>query len=124
MKKLSFNMLRGLFADIINDTAKVNLYYFGKYKILVIGNCEERDIKKLERFIINKKNGDTPYIQIRNNQVNRSHKKIYHDRKKNKQCIKCGNDKLETLQNGNEGIMCKKCGTRKRKLDMKRYYNN
>lgn len=44
-------MLRGLFADIINGTAKANLYCFGKYKICVIGKCKEEDIEKLERFI-------------------------------------------------------------------------
>ena len=125
MKKLSFNMLRGLFADIINDTAKTDLYFFNKYKILVISRCEEKDIKRLEKIIANKEGGNiSSYQQLRHIQTNRCHRRIYIERKKNKQCIKCGKDELETIRSGKEGIMCKKCGSRKRKLDMRRYYNN
>ena len=98
MKKLSFNMLRGLFADIINDAAKSNLYCFNKYKILVIDDCEEKDIKKLERFMMDKKDGKRAYRQIRQNQTNKRHKKVYAKRRKNEQCVRCGKKEDEMLQ--------------------------
>ena len=119
MKKLSFTMLRGLFSDIINDTAKPNLYSFGKYKICVIDKCKEEDIKKLDRFMIPRTNSNLN----KKEKDNKRFREMYADRRKRGVCIRCGdkNKKLETLQSGREGIMCERCSKMKKAIDKKGY---
>ena len=127
MKKLSFNMLRGLFADIVNDTAKIGLYCFGKYKICIVSKYKEEDIEMLERYMILKENSKPKVSDKSSTHLelsNKRHRKTYVYRRKKKICIRCGdkNKKLEMLRSGKEGIMCKECGDKKRVIDIEGYH--
>ncbi len=116
-------MLRGLFADIVNDTAKAGLYSFNRYKICLINKCKEEDIEMLDGYMILKKNSKLKDDNTNKRELsNKRHRKDYADRRKRKVCVRCKNPKLEILRNGIEGIMCKECGKRKRVIDKRTYH--
>ena len=121
MKKLSFNTLRGLFVDIVNNTAKVGLYCFGKYKICIFKTSKDEDIEVLERIIKFSKRDNPHEFKIARDNYNKRHRKMYAKRIKNGECVKCRSKDLQILKNGNKGALCKKCRKQKNISDIAIY---
>lgn len=116
MRSLTFNKLRGLFTDIINNTAKDGIYLFRKYRLYLLSDRDDKVIDRLNKLF----SFDERKLLSRKVK-NKKKRDAYRERRKNKLCVKCGSNDLEMLPSGDLGIMCGVCGEKKRIKDRDNY---